>query len=512
MERDSLVESCCTGGANRVQRQVEFCLYKHCTAATAPRPTKNVTMIRSTSSGRTIVSTVCFACVIIGSTLVPALAEDTAEDSKAVPALQLFEDRIMPIFKSPNPSSCVQCHLSSVDIKDYILPSHTDTFAALRSQGLIDVKQPRKSKILTLIDMGEKDADSLARRIHQKTRKAEYEAFSAWIEACCADETLVAASAPGNLDSVGPKQPLEIVRHARKSRVVESFTRNIWSQRMRCFPCHTPNEIDKENPKHQKPAEKQREFVKKYGAKMNLFRETPEASLAALVASSRKQNGKKYPLINLHEPTKSLLLLKPLAKIPPKKDDGTFEKPSASDPVSHVGGLKIHVNDHSYKLFVSWLEDYAAIVGDQYKTVEDLPADNWTPSNRILRVRDVPSDWEVGTVVQLFVHAQQGSRGEWSDQPVAFTQGTVTPRGIVNGAIMLIESNLQPTGSYLADSFPLPAGAYLIKAFVDSDNKVADTPTVLLGAADFAGQATINTNWKIGFPKATTIAGDSLQK
>ena len=34
----------------------------------------------------------------------------------------VFEQRIMPIFKSPNPSSCVQCHLAGVDIKNYILP------------------------------------------------------------------------------------------------------------------------------------------------------------------------------------------------------------------------------------------------------------------------------------------------------------------------------------------------------------------------------------------------------
>ena len=37
---------------------------------------------------------------------------------------EVFEKRILPIFKSPNPSSCVQCHLAGVDLKNYILPSH----------------------------------------------------------------------------------------------------------------------------------------------------------------------------------------------------------------------------------------------------------------------------------------------------------------------------------------------------------------------------------------------------
>src|SRR6476659_5856285 len=97
---------------------------------------------------------------------------------------QVFETRILPIFKSPNPSSCVQCHLAGVDLKDYILPDHEKTFRSLRDQGLIDTKQPEKSKILKLIQMGEgyKKGSAL---IHEKVRKAEYEAFAAWVKASC---------------------------------------------------------------------------------------------------------------------------------------------------------------------------------------------------------------------------------------------------------------------------------------------------------------------------------------
>src|SRR5579864_2170939 len=63
-------------------------------------------------------------------------------------ARQVFEQRIVPIFKSPNPSSCVQCHLAGVDLKNYIRPSQEQTFASLRDQGLIDLNAPEKSKIL----------------------------------------------------------------------------------------------------------------------------------------------------------------------------------------------------------------------------------------------------------------------------------------------------------------------------------------------------------------------------
>src|SRR3954468_9114202 len=107
----------------------------------------------------------------------------------AVPALraadpspaQVFETRILPIFKSPDPSSCVQCHLAGVDLKDYIRPGAEETFRSLRDQGLIDLNAPERSKILTLISMGSEDKKAPA--VHAANRQAEYEAFAAWIKA-----------------------------------------------------------------------------------------------------------------------------------------------------------------------------------------------------------------------------------------------------------------------------------------------------------------------------------------
>src|SRR5438874_1992807 len=111
-----------------------------------------------------------------------------AADERPAPE-QIFEQRIRPIFKSPNPSSCTQCHLSGVDLKDYLLPDAEKSFLSLRDQGLIDVKEPGRSKILKLIQMGGGDRAG-PNLIQEKTRKAEYGAFAAWIEACCADPRL----------------------------------------------------------------------------------------------------------------------------------------------------------------------------------------------------------------------------------------------------------------------------------------------------------------------------------
>jgi hypothetical protein len=74
---------------------------------------------------------------------------------------QIFEKRILPIFKSPQPSSCVDCHLAGVDLKNYILPSHEKTFLSLRDQGMIDLDKPAESKILRLIGMGDNQGAAL---------------------------------------------------------------------------------------------------------------------------------------------------------------------------------------------------------------------------------------------------------------------------------------------------------------------------------------------------------------
>ena len=151
---------------------------------------------------------------------------------------EVFEKRIVPIFKSPNPSSCVQCHLAGVDLKDYILPDAEKTFRSLRDQGLIDLTAPEKSKIVKLIEMGT-GGPKPANPVHEKNRAAEREAFLAWIAACVADPKLTAAPKLDAKEVAAPSRPPEVLRHARKDRLLASFENNVWSWRFRCMNCHT---------------------------------------------------------------------------------------------------------------------------------------------------------------------------------------------------------------------------------------------------------------------------------
>lgn len=424
-------------------------------------------------------------------------------DDGATSTEDVFNQRILPIFRSPTPSSCVQCHLASVDLKDYILPSSEKTFVSLRDQGLIDLKRPAESKILTLIRMGEKDSEAKAKRIHKKMRDAELTAFASWIEACCKDDRL--RSLPASKVVAKPAHPDAVIRHARKSRIVDSFVRNVWSQRMRCFPCHTPHEIDPANPKHKIALKRQAEFAEKYNKgmlkRLHFFRETPEETLEYLLSDSMKTPENRLPLINTAEPTKSLIVLKPTAKLPKRKADKTFEPPGYLEPVSHMGGLKMHKDDQSYKSVLAWIRDYSNLTSGRYTSVEDLPADNWYPTQKILRLRKVSNDWPVGTVFQLFVHKP----GE--AEPIAFTQGTVTPRHIVNGALFLFgKSHVR------ADSQPsIEPGDYVIKIYADRDEKIAEDPSAFLTEADLVGSLKHTAKWRNTFKLAELIDARKLE-
>ena len=437
-----------------------------------------------------------------------ARGEDNADDRSE--ALALFEQRIMPIFRSPNPASCVQCHLASVDLKDYILPSHEKTFASLRDQGLIDLADPGRSKILALIQMGEQDLDGGAKLIHTRARQAEHEAFAAWIKACCDDPKLRELPPLGENERAGPARPDPVIRHNRKDRLLDSFVRNVWSQRMRCFPCHTPHELDESSPQHQKPRQTHRQFEEQFGQRMNFFRETPEATMRQLLTSSRRPARGHLPLVNVAQPAKSLLVLKPTSKLPAKDDGGQLQKPSYAEPVSHVGGLKMFVDDQSYKSFLAWIEDYARVVGDKYATDDDLPPDNWYPTRHVLRLSDAPEGWPVSTGVQLFVHAWNADKSRFEPEPIAFTQGTVTPKRMVNGGLFLLAAKDQ-AAQRDPHGVSLPAGKYLIKAYVDLDNRLAEEPAVLLGEREFHGQVEVEARWGEGFKEAQTVSAARLQ-
>src|SRR5690349_5224637 len=102
-----------------------------------------------------------------------SVQQHAPDDSPGRSALAIFERRILPIFRAKSPSSCTECHLSGVDLKDYIHPDQATTFASLVAAGLVDAKRPEDSKLLEFIAR-KPEKPSL---VTDKAREQEYDAF-----------------------------------------------------------------------------------------------------------------------------------------------------------------------------------------------------------------------------------------------------------------------------------------------------------------------------------------------
>jgi hypothetical protein len=405
------------------------------------------------------------------------LAVGTVHAEDGLTPAQVFEKRIMPIFKSPNPSSCTQCHLAAVDLKNYILPSHEKTFLSLRDQGLIDLDNPEKSKILQLIQMGESDK-SPAALINAKVRRAEYEAFAAWIKSGARDPKLRDAPKLDPSERAAPNRPVEVIRHDRSDRLLESFTNTVWAMRFRCMGCHTEGSV--ENQKN----------VKEFGDRVAWMKAAgPEATLNYLRSSK---------LINSSDPEKSTLLLKPLGA------------------VKHGGGKKFAPGDQGYKAFREFIDDYAKTVRDEYAKSDDLPkrddperfgTDAW------LKISNTPPAW-ADRLVQVNVYAWDANKSDWRSQPIATSDRVVWGKGKLwqHNLALLAAPGTEQARAWKTGKPALPKGKYLVKVYVDGKGRLADDWKAVLGPDDYVGQAEVESSWPEGYGKMTEVDAAKVRK
>jgi len=404
--------------------------------------------------------------ILLSAFLIPVSSVSAAGPTAA----EIFEQRIMPIFKSPNPSSCVQCHLAGVDLKNYILPDAEKTFRSLRDQKLIDLERPDKSKIIKLIEKGKADAKA-ANAVSAKIRKLERDAFVAWITACAADPKLKEAPKLDPKELAKPERPVDVIWHTRKDNVLESFEKNVWAWRFRCMNCHT--EGTPQSDKLRKEHGDRVSWVKKAGA---------AATMDYLMATK---------LIDIENPEKSLLLTKPLGE-------------------KHGGGIKFVVGDDAYKGFRTWIEDVAAIRKNKYLTAKDLPPANDSQPLRFgsdiwLKITDCPPEWH-GKLLQARIYPWDANRSMWEDFPIAVSDRPV------NGKMKLWQHNLTLLSAKnleRAEEFrkraALPEGKYLVKIYVDAEEKLAKDWKAVLTEKEFAGQIEVQSAWKPGYGSMTAV-------
>lgn len=392
-------------------------------------------------------------------------------------AQTVFERRILPIFKSPNPSSCTECHLAGVDLKNYILASHEKTFLSLRDQGLVDLANPADSKILRFIARGG-GTNQGASLISAKVREAELAAFTEWITASARDPKLRAAAKPSAAEVAKPARPLEVIRHARTDRLLASFEENIWSQRFRCSGCHSP--AGKENSK----------LVAEHGEQVAWLKDTPEATMRYLIATEN---------INLKQPERSRLLLKPLNEI------------------KHGGGQKMLAGDLTYKAFRAWLDDYARTVSDRYASAADLPSRKAAPAmfgtDIWLKLNNTPPQW-ADRLLQVSLFAWDRANNKWETKPIAISDRGVWGKGKLwqHNLALLADKDSGRALEWSRSGANLPAGKYLLKVHVDVAGRLKSDWNATLDESEMVGEAAIESGWPKGYGKMTVLEAGRLRR
>ncbi len=392
-------------------------------------------------------------------TIVAVIETDADAD-----ALAIFQRRILPIFQSAKPSSCTECHLSGVDLKEYIHPSQEKTFAALVQGGLIDVKTPLESKILRFIAR-KPEKPSL---ITEKIRNQEYAAFRAWIEAAVKDRALLAAPVPDAL--LGPSVPDEVVRHARVDRVLASFIDNVWSEVGRCAACHSPDRNQKQ--------------VAKHGEQVSWIKlRDPRGTMDYMIEAG---------LIDPLTPEDSLLLLKPTLQ------------------VKHGGGQKMVVGDRTYKQFRRFIDDYSAVVEGKYQKADQLPEPSVevaAASEVWLKITGVPKRFDKMLLQADVYRKAPGEGGGWSkfrwatsDRPVAGN------RNLWQHSLSVTAPRDSARAKEIRHARRLPPGRYLIKLYIDQAGKLQKDYQAELGEDEFVGQVELESRWTPGYGRMTVVA------
>ncbi len=393
------------------------------------------------------------------SAQLPQAAAIDVTRSETTPAAAIFAKRILPIFHSENPSSCTECHLSGVDLKQYILPTQEATFASLVSAGMIDTNTPDESKILRFIERSGDQPDLIS----QKVRTQEYDAFREWIRAAVREPVLLTNA--DRQQPIGSRLSPEVIRHTRKDRILASFVENVWTEIGRCEACHSPRQNNKQ--------------VSKFGDAVSWIKpDDPLATLAYLNEAG---------LIDTEKPEDSLLLKKPTLQ------------------VEHEGGQKSVVGDRTYKQFRRFLEDYAASVNGLYKSAEDLPepddelsviTDIW------LKIEDVPAEFDQQL---LQVDLYRFTDGKWTKARIATSDRTVFgENNLWQQTLSLTAGRDSPQAESLR-SRKLPAGKYLAKMYVDQQGKLQSDYQSVMGEEEFVGEVEFESRWPAGYGKMTVI-------
>lgn len=287
-------------------------------------------------SSRRLVAVVLGAC--LGSAF--GACNDDGDEGPAEcrdPAkLEIYEARIAPLLRDGNQSACNECHLAGVDLGLYADGGgECATMACMVDAGIVDLEAPEDSRVLTWILRATPSSELITPEVLQ----AEHDGMLEWIQyhsECGADvcppidnpcggvpQAATCETPPSQHDL--PPHGFEDPGDCSDLTIEKAFGELVYQWRGRCFPCH---------------------YASQTTGPQNAPRwiEEGDCNVGSLATM---RNVMHEGLVDLEDPTQSLLVLKPLAE--------------SAGGVPHEGSDKFFdTNDGAYQDFRAWVELLAA--------------------------------------------------------------------------------------------------------------------------------------------------------
>jgi hypothetical protein len=267
------------------------------------------------------------SCAVVGDDNAIEESRQCLEASGA-----LYEQRIAPLLATDRPKSCNQCHLSGVDLALFVRDDMCETRACLVEQGLVDLKNPDASLVLSWIARAEPQSELITESVIDE----EYEGFQAFVRqiATCSGAACSGVRCPNMGDEeacaydIEPNEATRVPKNTPCDSVSmeHAFRNTVYIWRDRCYPCH---------------------FTSEPAASLDAPRWIDVRGNCETGSITTLHNLEQLGSLNVDEPALSILLLKPL--------------PLDQGGILHGGDAKFSdKEDETYQSFLSFIEYYAA--------------------------------------------------------------------------------------------------------------------------------------------------------
>ncbi len=373
----------------------------------------------------------------------------------------LYAQRLKPLAVSDEPASCNECHLAGVDLASFLHDDGARTFLSLRDQGLVDLDDVRRSRILALIAMAKPDSPVVT----QQMRQRELEAMTAFLEACVADADLVARPKLAEDQLARPAADNDAIRYMRSDQVQARFNRTLWAEIERCAACHR-------SPDNAKQAAQ-------FGERVNWV------VAGDPVATRQRMTERGY--FDVAQPARSLVLLKPTLQ------------------VEHGGGPKMVIGDESYAKWLAWIEDWSRTAKGQYGSAADLPAE----PGEVLVHSDIWVRMEHGgrwsnSAVAIYLRAWDAAAGDWEPAPIASATRVVEGPGWQQQLYLRAPAGSARMRQFVRDR-RLPDGRYQVTIYVDASYQPQQGQPARFGPEQRVGVMDVERAWGVGYGRMNIL-------